>query len=94
MDLNFEYNFDALDMVKLHREDKITREEIIYVFKNSSRFREEGDQELSSTIFIQIGYTPQKRIILIAYTFPNETIDFIGAKVADEDEIDNFYCQK
>ncbi|MEY4539836.1 MAG: hypothetical protein RLZZ306_1593 [Bacteroidota bacterium] len=93
-ELNFNYNFQALDLVNLFREDKITQDEIIYVFEKSSRFSQEGGPELSTTVFIQIGYTLKKRIILIAYTFVFETIDFVGAKVADEDEIDNFYCGK
>ena len=93
-ELNFNYNFQALDLLYLFREDKITQDEIIYVFEKSSRFSQEGGPELSTTVFIQIGYTLKKRIILIAYTFVFETIDFVGVKVADEDEIDNFYCGK
>jgi len=89
---NFNYNFEALDLVKLFREDKITQEELVYVFENAKRIYEEGGPGLSTTIFIQIGHTPKKRIVLIAFTFALDTIDFIGAKVADGDEIDKIYC--
>ncbi|MBA4850455.1 hypothetical protein [Emticicia sp. BO119] len=90
--LDFEYNFAALDLVRLFHEDKITKEEIIYVFENPKRHREEGGPNLENSVFIDIEYTFKKRILLVAYTFISTTIDFIGAKVADEEDIDNFYC--
>lgn len=93
-ELRFHYNFDALDLVKLFQEDKITKDEITHVFNNSNRIFEEGGTELSNTIFLQIGYTLKKRILFIAYTFVSDSIDFIGAKVADESEIDKLYCGK
>ena len=91
-DFNFHYNFQALDLVQLFRDDKITQDELIYVFENPKRIFEEGGPALTDTVFIQSGYTPKKRIVLIAYTFASDSIDFIGAKVADEGDIDKFYC--
>ena len=91
-DFDFNFNFDSIDFIKHFREDKITREEIIYVFENSTKLSEEGGFELFETVFIQIGYTFKKRILLIAFTYALDTIDFIGVKVADEDEIDKLYC--
>jgi uncharacterized DUF497 family protein len=92
--MNFTFNFNSIDLLRLFNEDKITREEIIYVFNNSTRLFEEGGRNISEAIFIQIGYTLKKRILLIAFTFLADNIDFIGAKVADENEIDSFYCGK
>ena len=89
---NFHYNFQALDLVRLFKEDKITQNELIYVFENAKRAFEEGGPALSDTVFVQIGYTPKKRIVLIAHTFATDSIDFIGAKVADEAEIDKLFC--
>lgn len=91
---DFKFNFKKLDLEKLFREDRITQDEIIHVFENSNRILEEGDPSIENTIFIQIGYTPKKRITLIAYKFDQVIFDFIGAKVAEEFEIENYYCGK
>lgn len=89
---DFNYNFQALDLVRLFKDEKITQDELIYVFENAKRAFEEGGPALSDTVFVQIGYTPKKRIVLIAHTFATDSIDFIGAKVADEDDINKYYC--
>jgi len=91
---DFQYNASNLDLMKLHQTDKITLDEIISVFENPrSRFREQGESNLSFTIFIKIGYSTKKRVLLIAFMYPEYTIDFIGAKIATESELDSFYCQ-
>ena len=91
--LSFNYNLDALDLVELRRVDRITREEIIYVFeKESFRLRTESGPKLGDTIWIKTEYSIKRRIILVAFIFDGDTIFFIGAKVADQDEIDKYYC--
>ena len=92
-DISFNYNFDALDLVKLHREDGITREEMIYVFeKPSHRITQEGGPSLEDIVFLQTEYTSKRRIIRVAYVCDGETVFFLGAKIADEDEVVTFYC--
>jgi hypothetical protein len=89
----FSYNFDSLDMVKLHTQDGITPNEIIQVFeRNTFRLRQEGGPALEETVFIKTDYSKERRIILIAFVCDGETVYFIGAKIADEEEIDLYYC--
>ncbi len=91
--LSFSYNFDALDLVKIYKEDGITRDEMIYVFeKPSHRVVQEGGPTLTDIVHIQTEYTPKRRIIRVAYASDGETVFFLGAKIADEDEVDKYYC--
>lgn len=93
--ISFNYNFDQLDLVKLHRGDGITREEMIYVFeKPSHRITQEGGPALEETVLIQTEYTPKRRIIRVAFVCDGETVFFLGAKIADESEVEVFYCGK
>jgi|GEM_PF-1739289 len=91
--LSFNYNSDALDLVELHRADSITMKELIQVVeKDSFRLRTEGGPKLVDTIWIKTEYSIKRRIILVAFIFDGDTIFFIDAKVADQDEIDKYYC--
>jgi len=91
--LSFNYNFDNLNLVQLHKEDGITRDEMIYAFeKPSRRITQEGGPALEDTIMLQTEYTPKRRIIRVAYICDGETVFFLGAKIADEIEVDAFYC--
>lgn len=93
-EINFIYNFDALDLVKLHKEDGITREEMVYVFeKPSHRAIQEGGPKLIDIVHIQTEYTSKRRIIRVAYVSDGETVFFLGAKIADEDEVSKYYCR-
>ncbi|OIN58186.1 hypothetical protein [Arsenicibacter rosenii] len=92
-EFHFNYNFDNLDLVLLHKEDGITREEMIYVFeKPSHRVIQEGGPELTDIVHIQTEYTPKRRIIRVAYVSDGETVFFLGAKIADEEEVNKYYC--
>ena len=92
-EINFTYNFDALDLPKLHKEEGITQQEMIQIVeKDSFRLRTEGGPKPEDTIWIKIEYSSSRKIILVAFICDGDIVFFIGAKVADQDEIDMYYC--
>lgn len=92
-EFDFHYNFNETDLLGIRDEFGITRQEIISVFENpKTRVRGVKDEEFNHPIYISIGYGSEKRILKIAFAYPNETIDFIDAALPSEDDIDQFYC--
>lgn len=90
---SFNYDTDSLDLVELNEKYKITRKEIIAVFENLKKLTEVFEENTS--IFIGAGYNKlRERILLIAFILVGDgsDIQFIGAKLLSEEEIDKFYC--
>ncbi len=92
-DFSFTYNFDALDSVKLRQKEGITQQEMIQVIeKDSFRLRTEESPVPGDAVWIKTEYSINRRIILVAFICDGDTIFFIGAKVADQIEVDLYYC--
>ncbi len=87
---NFQYNFSELDLTFLQEKYMITPKEIISVFTNLKKLTEV--YEYKTSIFIGAGYSCKNRVILIAFVLTNDCdIQFIGAKLPDEPQLDEFY---
>ncbi|MGD1839613.1 MAG: hypothetical protein ACFB0B_01780 [Thermonemataceae bacterium] len=90
-EFNFDYNTSYLDLPTLLQTFGITREEIISAIENPKmRLHEvEGDKP---TIYLATAYSSNKRIIRVAFTHPKLTLDILDVKIAEEDDIERYFC--
>lgn len=73
--------------------DRITQSEILSVLDNPRhRLSTLEDYPLKDFYTIACGYSSKKRILLIASTSENLKRKILQVKVADEEEIEHFYC--
>lgn len=92
-DFDFKYNFGQLDLLSLRDRYGITSQEAISVFENfDARVREIRNDDFAFPIFISIGDSLKERIIMIAFTFPEDTVNFIGASPPSQRDIEDYYC--
>lgn len=67
--------------------------EIRSVLQNAKRrIREIQGYPRKYFYHISTGYSSKKRILLIASRIVTDKLQILGVKVADEKEIENFYC--
>lgn len=91
---NFDFNFDysQLSAVALQA-DKITHREIRSVFSNAQRsFPLAGFSRAQHYYFI-IGFSSKKRFLLVALNYSYDNIVFHRVAVADEKQIQQYFCQ-
>jgi hypothetical protein len=73
--------------------DRITQSEILSVLDNPRhKLSPLEDYPLKDCYTIACGYSSKKRILLIASNIENLKLKILQVKVADEDEIEHFYC--
>lgn len=89
-----EFNLDISQLSLSSDPDGITLSEIISVLSNGkSRLREMEGFSKSEFYTIETGYGIKKRILRIASRITNDKRQILQVKVADEIEIENYYCK-
>ena len=74
--------------------DSISLAEIISVMKNErSKLREVEGYPKVMFYNVETGYSNKKRILLIASRVINDKRQILQMKVADEENIDEYYCR-
>ncbi len=74
--------------------DGITPSEIVSVLSNEkSKLREIEGYPREEFYSIETGYSNKKRILLIASRLMREKRELLQIKVADEDELQQYYCE-
>jgi hypothetical protein len=74
--------------------DSISLAEIISVMKNErSKLREVEGYPKEMFYNVETGYSNKKRILLIASRVINDKRQILQMKVADEENIDEYYCK-
>jgi len=74
--------------------DGITLSEILSVHNNSrSKWKELEDFPREFFYSIQCGYSNKKRILLIASRIALEKRQILQVRVADEEELEEYYCR-
>lgn len=91
--MDFELDFSQVNLS--FNPDKITPIEIKSVFENTKRPRLRELLGYPSDEFynIECGYSNKKRILLIASRIFDMKRQILQVKVADEDEIEYYYCK-
>jgi len=92
-EFDFQYNFNEINLLEIRDKFGITMQEIISVFENqASHLREIYTEDPDFSIFILIGDSVKERIVMIAFTYPESTVNFIGASPPSQKDIDEYYC--
>ena len=92
--INFEYNFNYLDLILLHREYGIIPAEIISVIENvRTKGRNLKGFPLKEGYRILTGFSNKQRILMVAFNTVGYQINLLQVKIADEDELNTYYCQ-
>jgi hypothetical protein len=74
--------------------DRISLAEIVSVLKNErSRLREMDGYPKELFYTMEAGYSNKKRILLIVSAIADDKRQILQMKVADEDEIEMYYCK-
>ncbi|MFC4872203.1 hypothetical protein [Negadavirga shengliensis] len=75
--------------------DKISQKEILSVYTNpKSRILELDGYPKTELFHLICGYGQSKRILLMAGKFENNRIKVLQVKVAEENEIERYYCSR
>jgi hypothetical protein len=74
--------------------DKISQGEIHSVYQNpKNKFQEIAGYSRQEFFHLVCPYSNSKRILLIVGKFENNKIKILQVKVADEEEIETYYCK-
>ena len=90
--MDFDLDFSQLSL--LHEGDGITPTEIASVLSNEkSRLIEIDGYPQDEFYAIETGYSIKKRVLWVATRILNDKRQVLQAKVADEDELTEYYCK-
>ncbi len=73
--------------------DKINPQEILSVFNNQKSITEPRRQYVGIYYYV-IGFSQKKRFLQLFLNYADSKVNFIQAKVADEDDIMKDYCRQ
>jgi len=91
-EFNFNYDFSRLSAVGLQK-SKITQREIISVFENLKGYQISGFVP-SENYFAIIGYGLKSRFLFVTLSYTIDRIVFHQVIIANETQIQNYYCSK
>ena len=90
--MDFDLDFSQLNFFQ--DLDGITPTEIVSVLSNeNSKVREIQGYPKEEFYSIETGFSNKKRILLIATRIQNNKRELLQVKVADEDELQQYYCK-
>ncbi len=88
-----DFDLDTSQISFSDNPDRISLAEIVSVLRNGkSRLREIDGYPRELFYSIEAGYSNKKRILLIVSAIEDDKRQVLQIKVADEDEISEYYC--
>jgi hypothetical protein len=88
-----EFDFSQLSAVSLQQLGNVTFNELIFVYKNRrSRIYDMPELPKSLAYHFCIGLSSKSRFLFIALNYKNGKFCFLDVKLANENEIEEFWC--
>ena len=94
MDSFYDYDFSLLDADEIKNEGSDFAEIISVCESNTTRLREIEGYPRKLCYCIAIGYSNKKRIIQVAFRYPEYKLQILQVGRPDEDQIDRYYCNE
>jgi hypothetical protein len=92
--MNIDLDFSELYHSRGDYPDRITQKEILSAYGNPNcRIFEMEGYPKKQMFHLACGYSISKRFLLIVGKFENNRIKILQVKVADESEIESYFCR-